>query len=61
MDTVERLCDRAAVIRGGRLVASGTLDDLRTASGLGPGADLEEAFVRLVGGVEDRGTLEWLA
>jgi ABC-2 type transport system ATP-binding protein len=61
METVERLCDRAAVIRGGRLVASGSLDDLRVASGLGPGADLEEAFVRLVGGVEDRGTLEWLA
>jgi ABC-2 type transport system ATP-binding protein len=61
METVERLCDRAAVIRGGRLVATGTLDDLRAASGLGAGADLEEVFVRLVGGVEDRGTLEWLA
>jgi ABC-type multidrug transport system ATPase subunit len=61
METVERLCDRAAVIRLGRLVAHGTLDDLRAASGLGAGADLEEAFVRLVGGVEDRGTLEWLA
>ena len=61
METVERLCDRAAVIREGRLVASGTLEDLRAASGLGAGADLEEVFVRLVGGVEDRGTLEWLA
>jgi ABC-2 type transport system ATP-binding protein len=61
METVERLCDRAAVIREGRLVAQGTLDDLRAASGLGAGADLEEVFVRLVGGVEDRGTLEWLA
>jgi len=61
METVERLCDRAAVIRQGRLVASGSLDDLRAASGLGAGADLEEVFVRLVGGVEDRGTLEWLA
>jgi ABC-2 type transport system ATP-binding protein len=61
METVERLCDLAAVIRQGRLVATGTLEDLRAASGLGAGADLEEVFVRLVGGVEDRGTLEWLA
>jgi ABC-2 type transport system ATP-binding protein len=61
MDTVERLCDRVAVIRAGRLVAEGTLEDLRAASGLGAAADLEEVFVRLVGGVEDRGSLEWLA
>jgi ABC-2 type transport system ATP-binding protein len=61
METVERLCDLAAVIQEGRLVATGTLDDLRAASGLGPGADLEEAFMRLVGGREDRGALEWLA
>ena len=61
METVERLCDRAAVIHRGRLVAQGTLDDLRAASGLASGADFEEVFVKLVGGVEDRGALEWLA
>ncbi len=61
METVERLCDRAAVIHRGRLVAQGTVDDLRAASGLGAGADLEDVFVRLVGGTEDRGALEWLA
>ena len=61
METVERLCDLAAVIHRGKIVASGTLDDLRAGSGLGAGADLEEVFMRLVGGVEDRGSLEWLA
>jgi ABC-2 type transport system ATP-binding protein len=61
METVERLCDRAAVIREGRIVAEGTMEDLRAASGLPAEADLEEVFVRLVGGVEDRGSLEWLA
>jgi ABC-2 type transport system ATP-binding protein len=61
METVERLCDLAAVIHRGKIVAHGTLDDLRAGSGLGAGADLEEVFVRLVGGVEDRGSLEWLA
>ncbi|NUN51969.1 MAG: ABC transporter ATP-binding protein [Planctomycetaceae bacterium] len=61
METVERLCDLAAVIHRGRLVASGTVDDLRAAAGLGPGSPLEDVFVRLVGGVEDRGALEWLA
>jgi len=61
METVERLCDLAAVIREGRIVARGTLEDLRAASGLPGEADLEEVFVRLVGGSEDRGGLEWLA
>jgi ABC-2 type transport system ATP-binding protein len=61
METVERLCDLVAVIDRGRLVASGTVDDLRIAAGLGPEAPFEDVFVRLVGGVEDRGSLEWLA
>lgn len=61
METVERLCDLAAVIREGRVVARGTLEDLRAASGLPGTADLEEVFVRLVGGAEDRGSLDWLA
>lgn len=31
LDLVERLCDRVGVIRGGRLVASGLVDELRAA------------------------------
>jgi ABC-2 type transport system ATP-binding protein len=61
LETVERLCDLAAVIHRGKLVAAGTVDDLRATAGLGPDSRLEDVFVRLVGGVEDRGSLEWLA
>jgi len=61
MDTVERLCTLAAVIHRGKVLASGTLEEVRASAGLPPGATFEDAFVRLVGGREDRGTLEWLA
>ena len=61
METVERLCDRVAVISRGRLLATGTVEELRAAAGLGAAATFEDVFVHLVGGTEDRGSLEWLA
>jgi len=45
MSEVEKLCDRIALIHGGKILAEGTLADLREKSGL---HDLEEIFVRLV-------------
>ena len=47
MDHVSKLCTHAAIIHQGRLIANGTLDDLR--SGFG-GESLEEAFLRIVKG-----------
>jgi ABC-2 type transport system ATP-binding protein len=55
MTLVERLCDHVAVIAGGRLVASGTLDQVRD------GGSLDDAFVRLVGGRISVEGLSWLA
>ncbi|MFD1860186.1 ABC transporter ATP-binding protein [Aeromicrobium camelliae] len=46
MEEVERLCDRVALIDGGRVIASGTPADLVAQSGA---ADLDEAFVVLTG------------
>jgi ABC-2 type transport system ATP-binding protein len=43
MDTVERLCDHVAILDQGRLVASGTTDEVRR------GRPLEDVFVELVG------------
>jgi ABC-2 type transport system ATP-binding protein len=56
MALVEQLCDRLAVIAKGRVVASGTLDEVRD------GQSLEDAFVHIVG-ARTGGTegLSWLA
>ena len=46
MQEVARLCDRIVVIAHGRVVADGTPDDLRAATGC---ANLEDAFVKAIG------------
>ena len=46
MQEVAAICDRVVVIAHGRVVASGTPDDIRRAMGV---EDLEEAFVRAIG------------
>ena len=55
LEVVERLCERVAIIHNGRIVTSGTLEDLRAG-----GESLEDAFVRLVGAETPRGQLDWL-
>jgi ABC-2 type transport system ATP-binding protein len=55
MAMVERLCTHVAVLAHGRLMAVGTLDDVRV------GRDLEDVFVELVGGRTATGSeLAWL-
>ena len=54
MNLVERVCDAVAVIVGGRILASGTLDDVRGTQ------SLEERFVELAGGRVAVEGLEWL-
>ena len=44
LDIAERLCDHVAVIRDGALIATGSVEQVRGAE-----ADLESAFLRLVG------------
>ncbi len=46
LEVAERVCDRIGVISEGRLVALGTMDELRSAGG-GVGIDLEAIFLRL--------------
>ncbi|MGO1051884.1 ABC transporter ATP-binding protein [Crossiella sp. CA198] len=55
MEVAEQLCDHLTVIGGGRVLADGTLDQIRG------GRPLHEVFVNLVGGPR-RGTeaLSWL-
>ena len=48
LPVVEELCHRVLVVAGGRMVAHGTLDEIRATLGTsGAGADLEELFVRI--------------
>jgi len=55
LEVVERLCDRVAIINDGRIVNSGTLEDLRAG-----GESLEDAFVRIVGAGHQMERLDWL-
>jgi len=56
LEVAERMADRIGVIAHGRLVAEGTLEELRRqaannghdASGIGGGASLEDTFLALV-------------
>jgi ABC-2 type transport system ATP-binding protein len=71
LEIVERLCTDIAIISEGRLVASGTLDELRSGIRVGEvletaGADrmsLEDYFISVVGGGAERNSdevLSWL-
>ena len=55
MALVERLCDHLAVIARGKVVASGSLDEVRG------GQSLEDAFVHIVGARTGAEGLSWLA
>jgi ABC-2 type transport system ATP-binding protein len=55
LEVVERLCDSAAIINKGRIVAEGRMEDLR-----GGSETLEDVFVRTVGGARHYDKLEWL-
>jgi ABC-2 type transport system ATP-binding protein len=55
LEVVERLCDHIAIINDGKIVSSGTLDELRQG-----GESLEDVFVRLVGAKGPVDRLDWL-
>jgi ABC-2 type transport system ATP-binding protein len=49
LEVAERMAERIGVIAGGRLIAEGTLDELRQRAGTGAdGASLEDVFLDLV-------------
>jgi ABC-2 type transport system ATP-binding protein len=48
LEVAERMADRIGIIAGGRLLAEGTLDALRTQAGEGKGdSTLEDVFLQL--------------
>lgn len=55
MDVVERVCDHIGVIRHGRIVAAGPIEQIRA------GRSLEDAFIDAVGATETgHADLDWL-
>jgi ABC-2 type transport system ATP-binding protein len=56
LDVVERLCDEVAIIDRGRIVAQGTLDEVRA----GAGGSLEDVFLKLVSADLRREDLSWI-
>ena len=60
MEVVEKLCTRVGVIDDGRLIAEGTVADLRQRAGGGSDTTLEDVFLELVGAAPREGSLEWL-
>ncbi|MEV7661118.1 ABC transporter ATP-binding protein [Paenarthrobacter sp. NPDC089316] len=54
MDLVQRMCSHVAVVAGGRVLAAGSVDEVRN------GSTLEDRFVQLVGGGHRTEGLEWL-
>lgn len=62
LEVVERLCTRVGVIAHGRLVAEGTIPELRYLAQAGEATTLEDLFLEAVGAEEDAfpGGLSWL-
>lgn len=56
LEVVERLCQRVVIINEGRIVADGSIEELRSGS-----ETLEDTFVRVVGGpARSSESLDWL-
>jgi ABC-2 type transport system ATP-binding protein len=65
LEIVEKLCSHVAIIDHGRIVAHGSLDELRNGVSLDENGDgtrrtLEELFISLVGGADQERGLSWL-
>ncbi|RFA12071.1 ABC transporter ATP-binding protein [Subtercola boreus] len=54
MDMIERVCDGVAIIVHGKVLASGTVDEVRE------GSTLEDRFIELAGGHKAVRGMEWL-
>jgi ABC-2 type transport system ATP-binding protein len=56
LPVVEELCDRIGIINKGRLVATGTVDEIIRQ---GNAENLEKAFIALTGGTQEKELLAW--
>jgi ABC-2 type transport system ATP-binding protein len=59
LEIAQALCDRVAIVNRGRVAAIGTLEELRAGAGA-TGASLEDLFLQLTGGAEERAVIDHL-
>ncbi|HNC44208.1 MAG TPA: ABC transporter ATP-binding protein [Acidobacteriota bacterium] len=55
LEIAERMCDRVAIIYDGRVIAIGTMEELRTAQ---TAESLEDIFLKLTGGTDEKASGE---
>ncbi|MBI2944961.1 MAG: ABC transporter ATP-binding protein [Candidatus Wallbacteria bacterium] len=60
MELVEKLCTRVAILKKGRLIACGTLDEIRASLSIDKDKDLEEVFLQTIGETAFEQDLSWL-
>ena len=53
LEVAQAVCDRVAIIQDGKIVAEGTLEELRKLTEAGD-ASLEEVFLKVTGGVTEK-------
>ena len=59
LEIAERVCDRIGIISDGKLIAVGTMDELRR-SNTTANLSLEDIFLEITGGVEDKKMVRFL-
>jgi ABC-2 type transport system ATP-binding protein len=57
LQVAEEMCDRVAILHHGRVVAQGSMDDIRGQVGDDGSGHLQELFLRLTGGTDVQGAL----
>jgi ABC-2 type transport system ATP-binding protein len=61
LEIAERVCDRVGILDQGRLVAEGTMEDLRTQAQSSEETTLEDLFLKLTGGETEAEMVSMLA
>jgi ABC-2 type transport system ATP-binding protein len=58
LEVAEEMCDRVAILHRGRVVAQGTMDEIRKQVGDDGSGRLQELFLRLTGGADVKSALQ---
>lgn len=60
LEIAQAICDRVAIMNGGRVIAEGTIDELRQSTHALGDESLEDMFLRLTGGEDDQRLAQFL-